>query len=335
MANFISKQRIAALGSALFFLAYINTAHADLMRVTDWSYETTATFEGAIFEGSGENTIATSSELSWGNAAGNFQSPVADFWKNRSALTIGTGSVGDSRLGGGVIGSIADDSTSTISTIFNDTPLGDITYPEFVALGSSFTHWNNPISSGDDHLLKATVKDELTLRNANDNSSTEKAAPTLFFNFEFRETSNSGGSNGLCEDGTAPNIGGIHNNGCGDIFGFRNLSTTGIAFEYEGLNYLVDVLIVGTPSPDDGDHISAFSASPIGYLSDGECSALGWNDGTSGQRCQGFVTPEKEHTTVQFGFAVRSLTSSIPEPAPLMLMALCVLALAVKRRSNI
>ncbi|MCG7497214.1 THxN family PEP-CTERM protein [Vibrio sp. Of7-15] len=276
--------------------------------VTEWDFSTNATFSDAVFSGTSGTTIATDSELSWGHAGADFQNSTNHFTVARSALTIGSGSEDPHRVGGGPV-------TGSVSTVLGG--LDDVTLDK-IGLGVSFTHWNNPISSWFSTLLRAMVNDTLTL--TPQGSGTSIDAPDLAFDFEFRETPNAG----PCAGGTvAP---------CGDLFGFTGTPNLNIGFAYDDVDYFAHIFILGQDLNP--------SISPIAFLNDGQCAALGFLDGPSGQRCQGFITTEAAWTTVQFGFAVSTEAFAVaaasvpvdePESLSLLLLAFVMVALPFYR----
>jgi len=292
--NTIIKGVIFATG-ILVLNALSTSAHAGLI-VTEWSYSTDATFSNAVFGAGTGTTIATDYELSWGAAPP--PAPPAPYYTNttsgRSALTVGSGDTGSDRYGGGpVVGSV--------DTMFGPgMPSGSE-----IGLGVSFTHWNNSMSTDFATLLSARVTDTLTLTPVLPAAGPAIPAPTLLFDFEFRETLNAG----PCAGGTPTP--------CGDLFGFSGTPTLNLPLFYDGNHYLVDVLILGP----------GLTPSPIGFLNDGQCAALGFNTGPSGMRCQGFLTPEAAHTTVQFGFSIRA----VPEPGTILIMAIGLLFLVSRQ----
>src|SRR5665647_396946 len=153
--------------------------------VATWSFVNDSTFSLPTWTGpagpGGQQTV-TPSELSWGLAT----SGGGDFTSNnRSALTIGLGTAGTSRVGGG-------SAIGTVDTTIGPPPLPSGTQ---IAHGVTITHWNNPISSAYGTLTGARITDTLTLTPTAPSEYGGQSlvnAPTLTFNFKFKETPNAG-----------------------------------------------------------------------------------------------------------------------------------------------
>ena len=222
----------------------------------------------------------------------NFQVNTGDSTTNRSALTIGK-DTGANRTGGGPV---TGTGINGINTTIGGSPnigLGQIKN------GTSFTHWNNPISADFKTLLGGTIVDTLTLTPnapAGYFGQASVAAPTLTFLFKFQETPNDG-SGGFCAGGRP-----IPAAGCEDLFGF-DPTTLNNAFQYN------DVGADGIWGNGD-DFMRTYYASvfvldgsgnpfPISQLLAGECTAIGLSAG-----CFGFRTAEAAQTSAQFAFAV-------------------------------
>jgi hypothetical protein len=251
-------------------------------------------------------------EVSWGAPGGTFTTDDGAA-NNRSALTFGSvpaflnaatpAEEITALTQGGPVG--ADQ--GTVATNFDGTP-DPITE---VGKGISLTHWNQPISGFFNTLLSATIEDTLTLVPVTSEdgpvvSGPDVDAPTITFNFNFRETDNAG----PCAGGT--------DTPCGDLLGFSGIPSTNLPFTYDGNDYFANVVL----SNDDFT-----SVAPIGTLNNDQCDELDFSSG-----CQGFLTDEDARTTISFGFFISTERfNPVPAPMPLGLMALGGLLLAVRR----
>ena len=325
----VNKQLIrkGVLGTGVMALA-LASGFAQAAFVSDWGYSTDAVFSAPTWDAdTGGLTTTSATELSWGNASGNFQSPGSNAADNRSALTVGNFAVSpETKTGGGPATSAQLGRPVTVSTdaIFTGSEIGR---------GTSFTHWNNPILASFKTLTGATITDTINLYptvnpNGTYSSPPEISGPTLTFDFKFRETPNGGGDggNGLCANGaTATNA-----NPCGDLFGYTGVDVLNISFGYEDFTYYIQFLTLNADGSVD--------TIGIGHLASGECWSLGLG-GTQGSSatgsCFGFKTAEAASTTERFGFAITSEPISIPEPGTLALLGLGLLGIGHSLRRKI
>lgn len=320
---------VSALGLALA----LGMGSAQAGPITQWSYSTNSMFSDPVWEtgGSGNynsnnpgQTVVSDYELSWGRKNADFTINDSAAQKNRSALTIGNAATNTTTGGGPVIGSIITAIGGNPSALQGE-----------IEKGISITHWNNTIKREYWALIGATITDTLTL------TPTAPAeyvgmplvdAPTLVFDFQFRETRNEGNNNGRCADGSKAST---YAGGCPDLFGFENSLTLNKSFQYADSG--VDG-IFGTG--DDG--MRTYFASlfildnsdnpfPLSTLTSGECGALGLSNG-----CFGFRTMEDAQTTARFAFAVTTDPLVIPEPGTLALLgvALAAVGLTARRKSH-
>lgn len=270
---------------------------ANATLIDEWTFDIDTSFVGApTFTGGDGSTGFGAFEISWGSAAGDFQNPTGDFTTNRSALTIGTPG---NLTGGGT-------ASGNIDTTFAGQMLD-------IGLGSNFTHWNNTIDGGFATLSSGTITTSLALTPFMPAAMGAPSIGDLIFNFEFRETPN----DGPCAGGTPTP--------CGDLWGFSGTPNLNVPFSFDGEDYFASIFVLNAD----------LSGSPIAFLNDDQCAALGFTTGTSGQRCQGFLTTESAATTVQFGLAVSSERIRVPEPSMAMVLGLGLLALCSARRRKI
>lgn len=294
-------KKLAKIG--LPVAAVLLSAASNAAIIPSWDYSTEASFTGATYSSGGGTTVTSVSELSWGETGGFFSVPsgtannptISD--GERSALTIGQ--AGISTTGGGA-------ATGTgVETIigFGGFPVPAANF----GLGISFTHWNNPITSGFQTLTSGTIVDTLQLTPTVGGSGPVDAED-ITFEFNFVETSNGG----ACLIVTSPTP-------CNDIFAFEDPAAgLNTPFSYEGENYFAHVLLLNETL--DG-------AAPITPLGASVCSALGLTPA-----CLGFSTQEGQATTINFGFAVSTSPAQVPLPSTLALFGLGLLGLGYRAK---
>lgn len=300
----IYKKSIAAM----LLLGMSMSANSTI--VTQWSFTTDSDFDNSgnnlTFTAGSGSTTGNDHEISWGSATGDFQNPTNSSSGNRSAITIGAvndngNTVVTTTTGGG-------SASGFINTSFDGNPsFGD----GEIGLGNNFTHWNNTISSSFSILTSGVIFNTLSLTPILPAGSSV-ALPNLTFDFNFLETSNSG----PCPGGSPTP--------CGDLWGFSGTPNLNIPFNYQGTNYFASIVVL---DPN-------LQNTPISFLNDGQCAALGFTTGLSGQRCQGFLTSESAATTVQLGFFVSTTPVNVSEPGVLALFGISLLTMGAMRRKK-
>jgi len=257
--------------------------------VNNWSYVTSLEFTDSSFNDYGVGgEYADGDELSWGEDGGTWT--TAD--GGRSALTIGGNLIAD-----------PTDTSGTERTIEPLNTVSGVVATGGAGIGNSMTHWNRTISLDWAVLDSGTLEDKLTLT-ALDGAMTgvSKNAPTLEIGFGFEETLNYPGP-GNCVTGDTP---------CADVWGIVGVQTTGIDFIFDSWLYEIDIVIV---DPND------LNTSPIEQLTADQCAVLGFDPNDP---CFGFITPEKQVTSVQFGFTIESV-GQVPVPAAVWLFGSALL----------
>lgn len=208
----------------------------------------------------------------------------------------------------------------TNSPISTTVPTGVNTILPAVA-NISITHLNQPITAPS--LDRVSLQSVLTLTPFVP-SLPGLPAQTLTFVIDFLETPNAGGAGGACAGGGISGVGPLNGNGCADIF----------VMDKESLNFpfLYDTDGVGG-DPAQQYFISFLElTSGLNPLPSVACESV---LGPGNTVCLGFLTPEAQNTTVQFGSIITTeRVQIIPEPGSMALMggALAALAWVGRRR---
>lgn len=277
------KKLLNAVAIAGALVCASNVGAATL--ITNWGYAVTADWvpgSTAFVDGgagSGGTQTNTNSLISWGAATGDHTAPTGDPLLNRSALGI----------------------TNSPRNGFVDTNGA-------AQLGSTITHFNNPISNTYAALDKTRLSTTLTLTQNTPSGGLVIAPPPLAFDVDFVETPNVEGS---CPGGMTP--GGPNVTVCDDIF-VISLPNLVQGFDYDGYHYTVNIFDV---------------AGALRVLNPLQCQAAGVAAG-----CFGLTTPESATTPIQFAFNITA--NLIPEPTGIALFAVALFALgaSVRRKSS-
>ncbi len=179
--------------------------------------------------------------------------------------------------------------------------------------GHWITHHNKPISASYATLLTSQIESTLTLFPVTPPSVPGQFGPqTITFTLNFRETPNAG-----------PCVAGTGSTPCGDIFALQ-ADAFNAPFSFAGENYFVSIFPIAA---------QGITLNPGGLpiLSSAACQAAGIPSGV----CVGFITPEGQRTSVQFGFVITGQPINIvPEPSTFVLIGAGLLGLgfAARRR---
>ena len=296
------KDKLPLILAFLLSATISSTSYAGPI-VTQWAYDTWAEFTSATFSGGSGSTSQGLTEITWGANGGDYTNTGAGSNSAQSALTLGTSTSGDDRFGGG-------NATGLVETTMGlGVPMGSQ-----IGIGISASHWNNTLNANFSTLLSGTLTDYLNLSAVLPGLGLIQPAPTIGIDFKFQETANDG-IGGFCLNGDPT---GNYPVGCPDIFGSSADLTVGIPFVYDGNLYALDVLL------SDGQG----GAAPVGALGSGYCTALGLAN-----NCVGLITAEAAVTSFQFGFDIR-LVSRVPEPNSLVLFALAIMLVGVRKYNH-
>lgn len=175
------------------------------------------------------------------------------------------------------------------------------------AFTNNITHYNNTLSGNFATLTGATLHTTLHLNPLAPISSTDDVnVGDVDYTIKFKETPNVH----IAGQSPTQSCGFVSTTYCDDIFVITSDVLASI-FTYDGQMYAASLV--------------EFTGN-LRLLDNAQCRAAGAADG-----CFGFTTPEGLNTTAEFGFDIKA----VPEPTPLVLLALGLFALvAVGRRKN-
>lgn len=206
---------------------------------------------------------------------------------------------GDNNGGAAGVGDLIVNGGSRSGVLIENSPqAGTIDTNGSIMPTNTFSHINNPIDGSFATLRTATIETSLTLTPLSP-AGAPLPTDTINFSINFSETDN----DGSCVVGATSN--------CDDIFvvSFGALNND---FIYEGFKYFVSIVK---------------TAGPLDPLSNSACAEAGAPNG-----CLGFLTREREKTSVDFGILITSSPLLVSEPGALALAGLGLLGLGMVRR---
>ena len=266
-------------------------------------------------------------------AASSANAAIVNQWKVDVDATFLQGSIVDSAGGtpGGVVISNSDrtlrwgsggqsglDITNSPTSATVTTGINTILPP---VANISITHLNQPIQAPS--LDKVSLESKLTLTPLPQPGLPGLPSQTLTFLIDFLETPNGGGAGGACAGGGTTGVGPLNGNGCADIF----------VMDQGALNFSFFYDTDGVGGDAAQEYFISFLelTSGLDPLPSVACeSVLGAGNTT----CLGFLTPEEEDTTVQFGSIITTerVQINVPEPGSMGLFGLALAALGFSLR---